>query len=233
MPDYLLFILYFIILIFSCRHDTLLALHIYHLTFLAALAAATGNGIKIPGPLSDQKGILKLDSLTSTASNNHSDSGAKEERTEAMASLSVVDNNVTVPVGKIAAFVSEEEVKADAHTTSSSSRYLVVSPYTEQDHLLDLDTLDAENQILAEALVAMKPVREDYATYSYLESFNWEEVMRRARELTIARGHDFKETSWYIVAFRSQIKPTTEYPDLGVLDKAAHAEATASGGFLK
>lgn len=156
-----------------------------------------------------------------------------------MASLSVVDTNVPVPVGKIAAFVSEAEVKADAHTSdnghiaSSSSRYLVVSPYTEQDHLLDLETLDTENQILAEALVVMKPVREDYATYSYLESFNWEEVMRRARELTIARGHDFKETSWYIVAFRSQIKPTTEYPNLGMLDKAAHAEATASGGFLK
>lgn len=134
---------------------------------------------------------------------------------------------------------TKEEAGVDAHTpghehtASSSSRHLVVSPYTEQAHLLDLDTLDTENQILAEALVAMKLVREDYATCSYLESFNWDEVMGRARELTIARGHDFKETSWYIVAFRSQVKSTTEYPDLGVLDKAAHAEATASGGFLK
>lgn len=160
-----------------------------------------------------------------------------------MASLSVVDTSASLPVGKIAASVSEVEVDSDAHTsdsehssssvTSSSSRYLVVSPYTEQDHLLDLDTLDVENQILAEALVVMKPARQDYATGSYLESFNWEEVMQRAHQLTEERKHDFKETSWYIVAFRSQIKPTTEYPDLGVLDKAAHAEATASGGFLK
>lgn len=155
-----------------------------------------------------------------------------------MASLSVVDSQVFLPVGKAVASTSEVEMDSETHLSDSessirSSRHLVVSPYTEQDHLLDLDTLDTENQILAEALVVMKPVRDDYATGSYLESFNWEEVMRRARELTVARGHEFKETTWYIVAFRSQIKPTTEYPDLGVLDKAAHAEATASGGFLK
>lgn len=156
-----------------------------------------------------------------------------------MASLSAVDIDTPIPVGKVAASFSEVEVDPNSHTSEdesapiSSSRYLVVSPYTEQEHRLDLDSLDVENQILAEALVAMKPVREDYATAPYLDSFNWEEVMQRARDLTSKRGHDFKETSWYIVAFRSQIKPTTEYPDLGVLDKAAHAEATASGGFLK
>lgn len=156
-----------------------------------------------------------------------------------MTNLSAVDMKTPMSLGKMSASFSEVELDSDAHTSDnentaiSSSRYLVVSPYTEQEHLLDLDTLDAENQILAEALVVMKPMRKDYATASYLDSFNWEEVMRRARELTVARGHDFKETSWYIVAFRSQIKPTTEYPDLGVLDKAAHAEATASGGFLK
>lgn len=155
-----------------------------------------------------------------------------------MASLSVVDGQAHMPVGKAVASISEVEMNLDTHTSDSEpsvpySRYLTVSPYTEQDHLLDLDTLDTENQILAEALVVMKPMRDDYATGSYLESFNWAEVMHRARRLTVARGHDFKRTSWYIVAFRSQIKPTTEYPDLGMLDKAAHAEATASGGFLK
>jgi translation initiation factor 3 subunit H len=35
------------------------------------------------------------------------------------------------------------------------------------------------------------------------------------------------------VVFRSQIPPTTVYADLGALDKAAHEEATKSGGFLK
>ncbi|RYP05848.1 hypothetical protein DL764_003522 [Monosporascus ibericus] len=49
------------------------------------------------------------------------------------------------------------------------------------------------------------------------------------RNMTPANGG---ETSFFIVAFRSQIPPTTAYEELGVLDKAAHAEATASGGFL-
>lgn len=141
-----------------------------------------------------------------------------------------------VPLGKAAVSVSEQELTLDDKTVAPgarSLRYLVASPYTDPEHLLDLETLDVENQILAEALVGMKPLRADYATASYLDTFNWEEIICRVRELVAARGHDFKETSWYIVAFRSRIKPTTEYPDLGALDKAAHAEAMASGGFLK
>lgn len=141
-----------------------------------------------------------------------------------------------VPLGKATLSVSEKELLLTDKTVAleaTSPRYLVASPYTDPEHLLDLDALDVENQILAEALVEMKPLRADYATASYLDTFNWEEVVCRVRELTAARGHGFKETSWYIVAFRSRIKPTTEYPDLGALDKAAHAEAMASGGFLK
>lgn len=153
--------------------------------------------------------------------------------------MAVVESSTAVALGEAATLLSEKELSLGTQTSSlkpisiNDSRYLVVSPYTEQEHLLDLETLDVENQILAEALVAMKPVREDYSTAPYLESFNWEEVMDRVGKLTVERGHNFKETYWYIVAFRSQVKPTTEYPDLGVLDKEAHAEATASGGFLK
>lgn len=112
-------------------------------------------------------------------------------------------------------------------------RYLQHSPYTELEHLLDLATLDKENALLARALACMENVRGDYATAPYLESFNWAEVMNRLQDLVRQNGGDFKATSWYIVAFRSQIPPTTVYADLGILDKAAHAEANASGGFLK
>lgn len=112
-------------------------------------------------------------------------------------------------------------------------RYLVVSPYTDQEHLLDLQTVDTENQLLALALVHMTHLREDYATAPYLDTFNWDEVIESLRALARKRDHAWKETSFYIVAFRSQIPPTTVYSDLGVLDKAAHVEATASGGFLK
>lgn len=118
-------------------------------------------------------------------------------------------------------------------SNGAESRYLVVSPYTEKGHLLDLETLDKENQILAIALSRLKNVREDYATGPYLEIFNWTEVIETLRTLVRESGYSWKETSFYIVAFRSQIPPTTVYADLGVLDKAAHVEATASGGFLK
>lgn len=115
----------------------------------------------------------------------------------------------------------------------TTGRYLVTSPYTEDDHLLDLVSLNQENQILALALTKMRAIREDYSTALYLDSFNWEEVIDSVRQLVAKRGAAFKETTWYIVAFRSRIKSAEEYPDLGALDKAAHAEAMASGGFLK
>lgn len=117
--------------------------------------------------------------------------------------------------------------------SDDSSNYLVVSPYTEQEHLLDLRTLDKENGLLAKALVYFKSLRPDYATAPYTETFNWSEVIGELTRLAHEEGHQWKETSFYIVAFRSRIPPTTVYAELGVLDKAAHAEATASGGFLK
>lgn len=113
------------------------------------------------------------------------------------------------------------------------SHFLVQSPYTEQDHLLDLRTLDAENALLARALARMENLRPDYATASYVESFNWNEILQELERLVRTHGYRWKETSFFIVAFRSQIPPTTVYEDLGALDKVAHTEAIASGGFLK
>ena len=110
---------------------------------------------------------------------------------------------------------------------------LVVSPYDEEAHLLDLRTLDIPNQLLAKALTRLKCLRPDYATAPYVDIFNWDEVVEIVRESALEIGFKWNETSFYIVAFRSQIPPTTVYEDLGALDKAAHAEATASGGFLK
>jgi hypothetical protein len=110
---------------------------------------------------------------------------------------------------------------------------LVVSPYDEEPHLLDLRTLDIPNQLLAKALVGLACLRDDYATAPYVEIFNWSEVIDSLKELSVNSGFDWKETVFYIVVFRSRIPPTTVYSDLGILDKAAHAEATKSGGFLK
>jgi hypothetical protein len=113
------------------------------------------------------------------------------------------------------------------------SRYLVQSPYSEKEHLLDIRSLDNENALLARALADLRCLRDDYATAPYIDSFNWNDVMERLRALVAQTGTGFRESFFYIVAFRSQIPPTTVYSELGELDKAAHAEANASGGFLK
>lgn len=117
--------------------------------------------------------------------------------------------------------------------TSTPSRYLVASPYADAGHLLDLDTLDKESELLARALTHMANTRSDYAIAGYVESFNWEDVLAELKLLVEEDGHQWRAVDFYIVAFRSQIPPTTVYADLGVLDAAAHLEAVKSGGLLK
>ncbi|KAK0741951.1 hypothetical protein B0T21DRAFT_282302 [Apiosordaria backusii] len=134
---------------------------------------------------------------------------------------------------KASIVVSDSEFDTTPTTSPDSDRYLVVSPYVEQEHLLDLQTLDDENQLLALALTQMKCLRDDYATAPYLETFNWPDIIDTLRALAFQRQHAWQKTSFYIVAFRSRIPPTTVYAELGTLDKAAHVEATLSGGFLK
>lgn len=149
----------------------------------------------------------------------------------------LVEPTFKTDVSKAEALISVKETELSSaeafKSPRDSSRFLVSSPYTEQDHLLDLNTLDAENRLLALALTRMRNTRRDYPTAPYIESFNWTEVLDSLKTLAQAEGHTWKETSFYIVAFRSQIPPSTVYAELGALDKCAHAEATASGGFLK
>ncbi|KAG4441195.1 hypothetical protein IFR05_003313 [Cadophora sp. M221] len=118
-------------------------------------------------------------------------------------------------------------------TSATKKEILIVSPYLEEPHLLDLATLDTANQLLAKALVDLKFIRDDHRTAPYVDSFNWPEIIDSVRKLAEAADFKWKKTDFYIVVFRSRIPPTTPYSDLGILDKAAHAEATESGGFLK
>lgn len=111
--------------------------------------------------------------------------------------------------------------------------HLAISPYTDLPHLLNLATVSLQEQLLAHALVKMESVREDYARAPYVDSFNWPEVIADLRQRAEAINHKWSAQEFYIVAFRSQIPPTTNYGDLGDLDKAAHKEAIQSGGFLK
>jgi len=63
----------------------------------------------------------------------------------------------------------------------------------------------------------------------------WPQVIDTIRDLATISNYKWKEHTFYVVAFRSLVPPSTiqRYDDLGALDKAAHAEATRSGGFLK
>ena len=110
---------------------------------------------------------------------------------------------------------------------------LVVSPYTEPSHLLYLHTVSQPNQLLAKALVHMAPNRDDYATAPYIESFNWSFVVDALSSISRDEGYQWKGESFYIVVFRSRVRPTTDRIDLGLMDAKAHEEAMESGGLLK
>ena len=112
-------------------------------------------------------------------------------------------------------------------------RFLIVSPYTSQQHLLDLGALEEPQRLLARALTVLEPVRIGYATAPYRESFNWISVISLLRTLNEEAHHSWKHQHFYIVVFRSRVSLTTNRAELGELDERAHAEATRSGGLLK
>jgi hypothetical protein len=115
----------------------------------------------------------------------------------------------------------------------TSDDRLIASPYNEPLNLLDLRRLDTPNQLLAKALAILKPVRDDYATAPYTESFNWQAVVDFLRDLSAAEGYRWKKQKFYVVTFRSQLLPVIDDQRLNDLDYYSHQEAIASGGLLK
>lgn len=122
---------------------------------------------------------------------------------------------------------------ARTETETETDTRLIASPYNEPAHLLDLETLDTQNRLLAQALAAFKPIRDDYATAPYTESFNWDEVFRLVRDFAAAEGHVWTAQSFYVVEFRSKLHPDADPQKLHALDAHSHQEAIASGGLLK
>lgn len=119
------------------------------------------------------------------------------------------------------------------NTSIPRTSKLILSPYNDPDHLLDLRTLDTQNRLLAQALAFMKPIHDEYATADYATSFNWDEVLANLQALAKAEKHQWTEQSFYTVIFRSQLNPNIELQRLHDLDKMSHREATVSGGLLK
>lgn len=125
------------------------------------------------------------------------------------------------------------ESKSSEDPGETPTGWLMVSPYIERPHLLKLQSTAVPQQLLAEALMVLRPTREDYATASYQDSFNWGEVVQTLKDLLSTSDYIWVKRSFYIVAFRSQILTATDRLHLGALDKRAHAEAMKSGGLLK
>ncbi|KAL6239793.1 hypothetical protein BDW75DRAFT_236054 [Aspergillus navahoensis] len=110
---------------------------------------------------------------------------------------------------------------------------LVTSPYTTREHLLDLSTLETPNRLLAQALTTLTPVRPDYATAPYTESFNWTSVFVALHNLAEKEGYSWSQQSFYVVVFRSILQADADGDRLHLLDERSHAEAVSSGGLLK
>ncbi|KAL2834538.1 hypothetical protein BJY01DRAFT_259563 [Aspergillus pseudoustus] len=120
-----------------------------------------------------------------------------------------------------------------APALTPENNLLITSPYTTPDHLLDLSTLDTANRLLARALAILTPIRDDYATAPYTESFNWPAVFEKVHELSTAEDHRWTRQRFYVVAFRSILLADVDGDRLSLLDERSHAEAVASGGLLK
>ncbi|KAL4868355.1 hypothetical protein BDV12DRAFT_104210 [Aspergillus spectabilis] len=118
-------------------------------------------------------------------------------------------------------------------TTAPTKNLLISSPYTTPDHLLDLSNLDTQSRLFAQALTNFTPIRPDYATAPYTESFNWSTVFESLSTLLNAENRIWETRSFYVVVFRSVLNEGVDVDWLSLLDERSHAEATESGGLLK
>ncbi|KAG9191237.1 hypothetical protein G6011_09325 [Alternaria panax] len=118
---------------------------------------------------------------------------------------------------------------------TSSSTHLISSPYNIPHHYLDLSSphLTTPSRLLALALTALKPATHTYATAPYEQALNFASTISLLRDVTQREKHDWKETSFYVVVFRSQLKEGIDEEWLYRLDEESHREACESGGLLK
>lgn len=112
---------------------------------------------------------------------------------------------------------------------------LQASPYSDREHLLDLNSLTKPLQLFAEALTAMRWITPDFATAPYHKAYNWDSIADIFSRAMKAEKPDEKLESlhFYVIVFRSRVNKHADRQLLGELDKAAHLEAVEGGGLLK
>jgi hypothetical protein len=71
-----------------------------------------------------------------------------------------------------------------------------------------------------DALAQLRPVSDDYAHLPVHEAFTWDDC-----------ASSIEPGEWYLVAFRSRVRPDADLDRLQAYDDWAHAEATGAPGF--
>jgi hypothetical protein len=112
-------------------------------------------------------------------------------------------------------------------------KFFASSPYLDNGHLLDLNNLDKQSRLFALALSTLQPRTPDYATTNYEDSLDLDLVLAKLKDLLQDARLRWKHQDFYVVEFRSQLKPQIDNPLLFKLDKESHREANISGGLLK
>ncbi|CAG8304134.1 unnamed protein product [Penicillium olsonii] len=128
---------------------------------------------------------------------------------------------------------SQSQIQHQSDETEEQFTHLIASPYNDPSHLLDISALDHQDRIFALALSYLKPIRSDYATAAYTESFNWSEIFSLVKSFSEAENRTWTRRSYYVVIFRSILLPDADGDRLYDLDAHSHREAIASGGLLK
>ncbi|KAI9666591.1 MAG: hypothetical protein M1821_004527 [Bathelium mastoideum] len=149
----------------------------------------------------------------------------------------LADRNVNMPNPKDT-YINSSTSRIESATLKLESfqvdeNHIQASPYPDPQNLLDLRGLSTSNRLFALALTFLEPVRSDYATAPYLDSFNWPVVFHMLRHFSRAANFEWQEQEFYVVIFRSILKPGIDRKRLGELDQNSHAEACESGGLLK
>lgn len=116
---------------------------------------------------------------------------------------------------------------------SPISTLIASSPYLEPDHLLDLNSIDSQSQLLAIALTKLKLRTSKYAIVRYEDALDLDELLKELQKLVKEADVAWKHQDFYVVEFRSQLKQNINSMLLFKLDKESHREANISGGLLK
>ncbi|KAF3042906.1 hypothetical protein E8E12_005607 [Didymella heteroderae] len=129
---------------------------------------------------------------------------------------------------------------SDSDSDSTSDRpspvfstKLISSPYNTPGHYLDISALSTPSRLFALALTALQPTYSRYATEPYTQSLNFETVLSVLRQIITRVAFEWRETSFYVVVFRSQLRHGVDQDWLYKLDFESHREACESGGLLK